>query len=374
MSVMHTAAPEAVEVVENALNDVLQDPEAAATADAGESGEASADTPEPAADGDAGTDAAPSDEQPAGQAPEAETSPPAQDDFARRFGIVEKSVTGKENRIPYSRVRKIIEKHEKDLSARLAKQYTDQYTPKIEDLSKRVQEYEERLAQVGQFEQVMANDPQGFLQMLSRLPAYKPLFDYLHKAAEVLPPEKLASGQTTPQTTPPSGQDEMPGPNKVLPDGSRVYDMEGLQALLDWQERRVTSRLTRQVEENLSQRLTPIERERQYQAYVQSLLPEIDKQIAEARTWPQFVEHEKEIVKAMQADSSLSLEGAYRKVVIPKLVAQNAQARTRVMAELRSRTASTAVPVNQAGATVPDEPQSTQEVVWRELRKQGLVR
>lgn len=367
MSLIPAASPELTEVVENALSDALGADEPTATTPP------APDPEPPTAAADSSSDAPPAVPP---DAAEAETQPEEQpaaqgDDFDQRFGLQPQSVTGKENRIPYSRVRKILEKHERDLTSRLSKKYQDEFSPKLEELTKKVSEYEARLADVSKFEQVLTQDPSGFLQMLSQVPAYKPLFDYLQKAAEVLPPDTVAQPAGTAQAP---QQDPMPQPNKVLPDGSRVYDMEGLQALLDWQERRVTNRLTSQVERQLAQRLSPIEQERQYQAYVQHLLPEIDKQIAEARSWPLFTEHEKDIVKAMQANPSLSLEGAYRQVVIPKLVNQSTQARSRVLAELRSRTVPTAAPVTQTGTSIQEEPQTPQEVVWRELRRQGLAK
>jgi len=91
----------------------------------------------------------------------------------------------------------------------------------------------------------MVNDPDRFLQMLSTVPAYKEFFSVVQQLAQ-----QAQSGQAQGQ-----GQqaqvkedDPMPQPNFENPDGSKVYDMNGLKALSDWQIRQANAPISRSVE------------------------------------------------------------------------------------------------------------------------------
>ena len=298
-----------------------------------------------------------------------------EDEFSKRFGIQSKSVTGRENRIPYSRVKKIIEKNERDLSTKLSKQYEDQYKPKLTDFETKVKDFEDRFQKVGEFEKVMANDPKTFLGILSQFPAYKPFFDYL----EQLSGKEEETTKATPTKPVIDPADPRPEPNKPLADGTKVYDMDGLQALLDWQSRNVEKRVLSTVEKTVSQRLAPTEQERQQKEYLAKVLPIIDNQIAEARKWPMFNESEPEITKALEADKNLSLEGAYRQVVLPKLIADKnnaaTTARQKVLEEMRKKPVTTSGPTGRTSSVRGTEgvKMTLDEMILADLQKKGMI-
>lgn len=254
------------------------------------------------------------------EAPAEDVTKPVQDDFEKRFGIPAQGPTGRENRIPYSRVKKIAENAEKSTESRVRKEFEGFINPKQyqeletkikQEYEPKLQDYESRLTQVAEFEQLMTTNQAGFLTLLAqRVPGYAeilaPLFDQGHGAQE--PRQAVAQAP----------QDEMPQPDRELSDGSRVYSLEGLKALREWDRRQVEKAVLTQVEK----RFGPIEQSYQSYQRVQAALPQVQAQIAEARQWPLFNESEQEIVVALQKNPTWNLERAYQAVVLPKIQAE----------------------------------------------------
>lgn len=271
------------------------------------------------------TPAEPVEATPEATTPQAEGEPtptpkPPVDDFEKKFGIPAQSLSGRENRIPYSRVKKITEKAVNDR----VKELEATYTPQLQEYETKLRDYETRLEQVGQFENIMINRPDQFLDMLSTVPAYRPFFRAIEAA--------LTNPQS--QTAP---VDDMPQPNQDLPDGTKVYDMEGLKALLAWQANKTEARVTKQIEE----RYKPIESEWEAQQRIAEILPKVRADIAEARTWVKFNENEDDIVAALQSNPKLSLEGAYRQIVFPKVAADRDKMRQELLKEIKQAPQST---------------------------------
>lgn len=299
--------------------------------------------------------------------PEAQVDIPAapaepQDDFAKLVGVPQVGIAGRENRIPYSRVKKITEKAVSDIAeaalgrklnaGEKASDVVKAHVAQIPTLTAKVQDYETRLNTVGQFEDVMVNDPNKFLTMLSKLPAYKDFFTFVQQSAATIGQNQPASttavaGQPTAEQNP---ADAMPEPDEELSDGSRVYSMDGLKKLLAWNASQVESRVSKQFEE----RYKPIENEWQERKRLEAVVPVIRKQIEEAKTWPMFNENQDEIVAALKANPNLSLEGAYRQIVVPKIVADRSRIKQDVLREAQHAPTSTSVP-NRA-ATKPVAP------------------
>lgn len=265
-----------------------------------------------------------------------------EDEFSKRFGIPAESVTGRENRIPYSRVKKIVERNERDTVARITKELEATYQPKSQEYEAKVTDYEGRLSKVAEFEQIMENEPKAFLEMLSRLPAYKEFFAYINQLTP-------SAAQASLPTTKVEPSDAMPQPNKVNPDGSRVYDLDGLNALMEWQGKQVEKRVSSQLEERVSKRYAPLEQEWQHRQYLERVTPVIDQQIADARTWDRFKELEPKVIELLKSDGNMTLERAYMKAyqgnVVPRLTAERNKIRSEVIEELKRQPATTAAPV-----------------------------
>lgn len=332
-----------------------------------------ASTPAPDTSTDTTPDA-PAEEQPSlfdnkeAEAADPTASSAAVDEFEKRWGIPSKSVTGRENRIPHSRVKQMVTKAEAEAIAKLKKEHEAKWTGEFTPLETKVKDYEARLEKVAQFENILENDPRTFLGLLSQLPAYKDFFDHYNQ---------LASGAQTPQQgqQAPKVPEGMPQPDQELPDGTKVYSMEGLQSLLQWQADNVEKRVTAQVKQHYA----PIEQEWQQQQRMAQMVPVIEKQIAEARQWPNFPELEPEIVKLLKADQRLSLERAYVQAyqahVVPKLTTDHNKVRTAVLAELRQKPVASSAPVSQVRPAPNALPENytMDDVIRKALREQGLI-
>jgi len=295
-----------------------------------------------------------------------------QDDFATKFGIQANSVTGRENRIPYSRVKAIVAKNEKDTVARLTKEFEEKYKS-YGDYETKVKDYEGRLERVAQFENILENDPRTFLTMLSQHPSYTAFFQHIEQLA--------AQGPTQQAQTQVDPNADMPQPDQQYPDGTMGYSMQQLQALLDWKEKKAVEKAISQVEE----RYKPIEQQWQAQERYAKMVPVVEKQIAEARTWDKFSELEDKIVGLLAADKSLSLERAYMRAyqeymqseVLPKYTTDRNTIRQEVLAEIKKK------PTASASPTAPAKPNpfensgisgGLEDVITAELRKAGHLK
>ena len=153
-------------------------------------------------------------------------------------------------------------------------------------------------------------------------------------------------------------QGTRPQPDVVNPStGQKFYSAEAAEQLLQWE---------------LGERLSPIE-ERLQAADTDRAQhrANIDAQatLAEADTWPYFKEHQAPILQAMEADKRLSIEGAYRKVVLPKIRTLERQA---IVSEMGQKGRATTADPNGRGATnMPLSKLSMQELFKREVAKRG---
>ena len=172
----------------------------------------------------------------------------------------------------------------------------------------------------------------------------------------------------------------MPAPDQKLADGTLVYSMDGLKALMAWERQEAKKEAVAEI----SQRYQPFEEEvtrtrheRLAQEHLNQLIPQIQSQIAEARTWPQFNDHEPAIVAALNANPMLDLKGAYIQVVMPKLHAGLAPARDKMRAELLKEiqaapTGPTSAPSGRSrpGAE-PTGRRTTEEIIAESIKHLG---
>ncbi len=303
----------------------------------------------------------------AAEEPAAETP---QDEFARLAGIQQFGIGNRENRIPYSRVKKITEKAVNEVAeialgrklnqGEKAIDVVKEHVAQIPQLTEKITDYEKRLESVGQFEDIMANDPQKFLTLLSKVPVYQQFFEFVEKASAAFPdgqvPAAPAEQPSAAVTQTVDAGDPMPEPDEPLADGSKVYSMAGLKKLLDWHGRQVETRLQSRFSterKQLEDRFTPVAEDWQERRRMEAALPVIRKKIEEARTWHLFNESENDILEVLRKDPQISLEGAYQKVVFPKLVAERNQQRQQLIQETKNAPTSTSIPVRAATKPSP---------------------
>lgn len=285
-------------------------------------------------------------EAPEVRSPAARSTDPAKtDDFEKRFGIPQNSVSGRENRIPYSRVKKITQKAENEAAERVKGEYVPKITEfetKLKDYETKVTDYEGRLTKVAEFERIMMNDPVKFVGMLTQIPEYAKMFAPLYEQAIEEPKAPVVDPSAEPR----------PEPDMTLADGSKAYSMEGLDKLNTWNRNQAAAEARKQVMAEVEKEFGPIRDKARAQERLEAAIPKVQAQIAEARKWPKFTENEVEITKALQSDEDLTLEGAYNRVVVPKLAQVQTEAqlsadelkkkiRAEVIAELKQTPRST---------------------------------
>lgn len=298
--------------------------------------------------------AAPSDEV---ESPAIREASPAQDDFEKRFGIPQNSVTGRENRIPYSRVKKITEKAEKDTDTRIRAEYAPKLTEfeaKVKGYEEKLSAYETRLKEVATFENILDKNPEQFLGMLVQHPQYQRILAPLFHQQEPAQTQQ-------PQAQAPAVDADMPQPDQKLSDGTSVYSMEGLSKLNAWNRAQAAKEARESTLAEVEKKFGPIYNEWEQHQRVQAVLPKVQAQIEQARKWPKFNENEPAIIQALQADRNISLEAAYRQVVMPQFEqAQQAATvdrtqlekdiRAQILKELKQAPTGTST---QAGTTKP---------------------
>jgi len=272
------------------------------------------------------------------------------DPFEKKIGIPAQT-NGRENRIPYSRVKKIVEKAEREASAPL--------TAKVAELEPKVADYEARLTQVAQFEQIMVNDPQKFLGMLSQIPAYAGFFQTIAQLSQ--------AGARAPQQAPPDPNEGMPQPDIEMQDGSKAYSLEGLQKLNEWRDARVLA----QAEDRIAKRYAPIEQEWKAHQQIQQLVPQVQSQIERASQWPLFKESEQEIIAFLSQNQKAGLEEAYMAVVVPKLVTDRNAMRQSILAEVGKAKPVVSAPTSQSKTAPATGPRSLEQVIADSIKSSG---
>ena len=310
-------------------------------------------------------------------------TPPAdsEDDFEKKYDFPAKNSSGRENRMPHSRVKTMVQKAEKSGYEKAVKELEGKYTPQLKEFETKVKDYETKVAKSGQLETLIDTDPRSTITVLSKHPLYKEFFEYVNKAVEAF--ESKASPEA--QTTTASTEDPIPQPNQTLPDGSKVYDLDGVQQLLDWKARQVEKKVLKQVEDKFA-KLQPIQQEWERanidREFLAKTRPVVDQILVEARTnWPNFKELEAEIEKILEADTTrtVSLDRAYMQAyqthVVPKLSADKNKMRAELLAEMRAKPATTAarvVPTTPSATTASQGRRPINDVIEEELRKLGL--
>ena len=320
-------------------------------------------------DADNGSDSAPA--RAASSATSAETKPDTQPDIdPDDFDAVPAEITDSLNRkrvnsIPHPRVKTMLEKREKKLIATVAKELgitkaeaelqLDDVLGGVRERSTKLTDYESQLRNITAAEQLMVSDPDRFMEMLSTLnPGYKAY----QKAVAA------AAAQATPQ----GDDDPEPEPDYDLGNGQKTYSLDGLRKLRAWERRQVVKELGG----SLEQRIKPFEQERQQQAereaaqrQLMERQTQLQKRVDRARKWPQFTEHEKDIVTLMDQERSrgnfLSFEDAYMHVVMPKLAGDRTKIRQEVLAEINGQPRSTSV-TPTAAPRETERPKTTAEI------------
>ncbi len=125
------------------------------------------------------------------------------------------------------------------------------------------------------------------------------------------------------------------------------------------------------LENKITQRMAPLEEHIGAQQTTWRAQQDAQRILEDAATWPHFSEFKGQIGAAMAQDRRLSIEGAYRRVVIPEI--RNRE-RQNLLAELKTKTgATTTSPSSAQPAGSEDNSKlSLQQLFAREMRRRGM--
>lgn len=289
------------------------------------------------------------------ETPAAKTEPTAKElsdaaKFLQKQGHQAKKVDGRDVWLPYNTVEKMLDRY--------AETHKTTWDGERTTLSSQTKELRD---QIDTLRQSVAGDETAFLRELATIdPRYGRFLE-----------QKIEQAQTPAAL-------EMPGPDITLPDGSQTYSLKGLQSLLEWN--------TARVEGKLDEKLKPYaEREKadkaraEHSKAIEAVQTRTSQQLADAETWPGWADHKPEILAALQEDSaqaaaekrkpSLSLEGAYRKVVVAKLLEDDTAKRARILKELNAAPKSSALSRQTTDSQRTPGVLTTQEITRRTVNK-----
>lgn len=231
---------------------------------------------------------------------------------------------GRENRIPYSAVKRISANAEKRGEDRARATYEPQLTEK----TGLVTEYEKRLTAIEHVERVMFEEPEQFVELL---PAIHPAYAALLQQRAV----------TAPVTQPIAVPNERPRPDYEFSPGKWTYSPEGLDKLVAWN--------TAQTEQRILEKVQPLtdafEGSKRMQQHAANVTARVDEA---SRNWKGFAENSEAILGILRSNKQLTLEGAYRvwrdkahADELSKATADREKLRAELLAEIKAAPVST---------------------------------
>lgn len=277
--------------------------------------------------------------------------------FLQKQGHQAKKVDGRDVWLPYKTVEGMLDRY-----VETHKTTWDGERTTLSGQAKELQSHIEQLRAS------VAGDETAFLRELATIdPRYSRFLDE-QKAEQ---PKVLAAAD-----------DPMPQPDFDLGNGNTTYTLKGLQARDEWVKRQ----MMRDLEGKIEERFKPIaEREKAEKERADTAKAQADveartaQQLQDAKTWPGWTEHSADILTALQEDSAqaeatgtrrkLSIEGAYRKVVVAKLLEDDGKKRERLLEEINKAPKSSALSRQTTDAPKTTGPRSTTEIARQVIGK-----
>lgn len=260
----------------------------------------------------------------------------------------------RENRLPYSRVKKIVENARKKL--------VDSHTSTLAATTKQLTAAQARNTQMDNVDRLIVNDPDRYISELARI--HPNLYGKFLKPAVA-------------EVAPPVIADKPPGPDAKFPDGSEGYSPEGLEKLREWDRAQAVKAAVAETEKIYTKRFGPIEQQWKTQQVLNEKLPVVRGQIAEARaTWGDlFTKNENEITQYLREHPAVAFGQAVAAVLVPKAQSQRDAMRAEILKEINARPkAVSRVPASSVAAskTDPAAPRSTEQVIADAVAASGL--
>jgi len=275
------------------------------------------------------------------------------DDFTKELeglGLNARKVGERESRLPYSRVKKIVENaRKKQIEAHNAvlKAEQDKYT-----------KAEERLKNMDAVDRLIL-EPDRYIATLASLhpTLYKKFLEQPKPAAEVKPAVV---------------QDPKPQPDWKYDDGTLGYSPDAQQKMFEWQARETERRVTENIRAEYDKRFGPIENNWKAQQIHNEKLPVVRAQIARAqKTWGEaFTKNEAEILKYMQENPEIPFGDCVSDVLVTKVQPNRDAMRADLLKEINARpkAAARSAPAAVVAAKEADGPRSMEDVIRESIK------
>lgn len=250
----------------------------------------------------------------------------------------------RENRLPWTRVQKILENTRKKLK--------DSHAAATKTFEEKFAVADAKGKQMDLVDNLIATDPDRYIKELARIHPDK-YGKYLTAGAAQ---QSAAAAATTVAATTAVG--DKPAPDAKFPDGSIGYSPDQHEKLMAWHEAKAEERAVTRVTKDLETRFGPMEKQFKAQQVHNQNRPIVQAQMdAAKKVWGRlFVEGQTEIAAAMKATPGLSLDAACAQVLVPKTAAQRDAMRAEIIKEIKARPAAAArtVPGSTTAAVVAD--------------------
>lgn len=244
----------------------------------------------------------------------------------------------RDNRIPYSRVTKIVENAEKKVEARVRAEID------AEVAEFRTPEFKQGVTAM----KVADENPEQFLVALSKVdPRY----------AELLAGSKVLGGASgkRPAAEPPAVEAQDVEPDIQLTDGTLGFSADAQRKREVLMRQQMKAEFDAMLAE-VRKEVDPIVKDRRIADLRSSAETRVAAQIKKAESLPGFQEHRGEIAarfaESTKRGESLTLQDAYIEIVVPKLNRSEADVRAKVIEEMRKAPAA----AGRVGATAAPKP------------------
>lgn len=321
--------------------------------------------------------------------------PPADSDdpFATEHGLVAKRPDGRQNRIPYDRVkaisetqvRKALKPYAEALGIKVDDKTLSQLDPEavmtaFTERNTKYSDYESQFEHVRNIEKVMATDGDRMIRMLAQ--ANPEMYGKFAKVLEQV--ADAAAGTEGQALSADDPNDPEPQPDYPVKDENgniigHQWTAEGLAKARAWDRRQAK----RESALEFGKRIEPFEKERADREKAEQLAARqrqiddlaeqaVTELLGRAEKWPLFGDNKKAIFDAVNANPKLDLRDAYINHVMPLIAADRNKMRAELIKEMQGAPNATST----ATAAVPaagDQNQSLEDVVRESIRAARLV-
>jgi hypothetical protein len=277
----------------------------------------------------------------------------------------------RENRLPYSRIKKIF--------GNAQKKWTDAHSTEIKTRDEKLTVAEKRLVNMDNVDRLIATDPDRYIGMLAALhPEKYGKYVGQKQADPVVLKQEVAAPDLGPR----------PKPDTKFEDGSLGYSPEQHEKLLDWVASTAEAKAVAAAEDRFTKRFGGIEQsyiaqqERaKYQPVINAALERVSQQWGKAFDDDYKLgsnaatQDQSEVLKTMKEHPDWSLDAAAAHVFLPKVQLDQNTQRAAILKEINSRKTVAAKTVPVASKSTPatsGEARDTEEVIREAIAAAGL--